>query len=213
MSSVERLKTFHKQKQKEIADEYRNFVKTEFADGRLSEWPKLYYIDQGKGGYNDGGKEMVQDRVIGLTHNIYLHCDTLQILTYDFSSKKYTKASDREVAGLPPDCFDLSEDLEELKASYNEKHSTVTDITEPYRFLRESLLFGLDLSFKDFMSHYKGIETHQTYRDNAYTRLALEGVPLTEMTEKEYLKIKKAFTAKVAHKMLSEKKEKNSRWH
>lgn len=207
--TTKQLESFKKSKLKEIANTFRHHIKEQFKDAGLHLWPKYYYLAEGKGGYSDGGHFRVLYRVMPIDHGeAFLDCDTLEIVESDYSLNSFKKANDEAVAELNPENFNFTEKLEKCrKEAYEEDHSEVTGVLLPDEYLADSIVFGLDLSFKDFMSHYKGIEKKEIGREKDFKMIAINlgSVPLTKLTEEIYEEKKEKITRKLAKDMLSGK--------
>jgi hypothetical protein len=214
----EQLEAFKKQKIKEIADAFRQFVRQEYANGELKEWPRLYYVQQGKSGFSDGAYEHIRDRVIPIWghREVYLHCDTLELLQYTYSNQgkalKYSEATDERVAQLTSDSVNLHVKMAELKKLYRyEKHGSAAE--HPDRWLKQAIFLGLNLSYADFRSHFRGFEHEKVYETKKairkYAHANLAGVKLPDLTEKKFIEIKTNFTAVMAQKIMARNQERS----
>jgi hypothetical protein len=223
--TIEQLETFQEQKIKEIADAFRTFVKQEYADGEMSDWPRLYYIDQGKSGYSDGAQEQIRNRVYPIWghRELFLHCDSLKILRWSYSQQngetRYVEASNDSVAELTPESVDLHSKMKELKKAYRyDKHGGGGTVIYPNKWLKTAILIGLDLSYADLKSHFRGVEREKIYQTVKSVKkqvdIHLNGVKLTDLNEQKFLAIKQEFMAKMAQKIMmrNRKKERYQIW-
>jgi hypothetical protein len=240
--TVESLENFKKEKIHQIAEKFREFVKKEYISDELKDWPRLAYVNQGKSGYHDHMQSYITARAFPIHYGgkIFLSVDSLDFLEWSYvdgpSNGKLKVARDETVADLDPNSLDFHDSIKELWKSYRkEKHRA--GIVLPDRWFKEAILIGLDLSYEDLKSHYRGIEHEMIYEKGKVgdkeVPINLSGIALPNLNEKKFLEIKKSFTSIMAKKMLKRNKEKkrfqiwdddnedlleddtekNSRWH
>jgi hypothetical protein len=214
--TVESLEKFKEDKIHQIAEKYREFVKKEYASGELKDWPRLAYVDHGKSGYLDHLQSYIAARAFPIHYNgkVYVSVDSLELLEWSYSdgpsNGKLKIARDETVADLDPDNLDFHDEIKELWESYHkEKHRA--DPILPDKWLKEAILIGLDLSYEDFKSHYKGIERKKVYRTGKVgdkeVPINLAGIELPSLNEKKFLETKKNFMSTMAEKMLKRSRE------